>query len=180
MSGHNKWSKIKRKKAVTDAEKSRLYAKHVAVIAMEARRANGDLSAPGLQNAIERARKDSVPKDNIERAVIKGSGLAGEAYTEVLYETFGPGGTAILITAITDNNNRTSNEIRHLLSKVGYTLGAPGSAVWAFTKTKTGYRPNNPLSLNDEAGEALASLIETLEEQAEVQDIYTTADDTSV
>lgn len=177
MSGHNKWSKIKRKKAVTDAEKSRIYAKHVALIAMEARRVNGDLSYPNLQNAIERARKDSVPKDNIERAVAKGSGVGGEAYLETLYETFGPGGVAILITAITDNNNRTSNEIRHLLNQSGYNLGAPGSAVWAFTKSTTGYTPNTTVNLNDADGEALARLIELIEEQAEVQDIYTTADD---
>lgn len=176
MSGHNKWSKIKRKKAVTDAEKSRVYTKHLAVIALEARKANGDLNAPGLANALVRAKKDSVPKDNIKKAITKGISTTGEAYTEVLYETFGPGGTAILITAVTDNNNRTSNEIKHLLTKAGYTLGAPNSALWAFTKTRAGYKPNSPVTLNKVDSAVLANLIKQLEDQAEVQEIYTTAD----
>ena len=89
---------------------------------------------------------------------------------------FGPGGAAILITAVTDNNNRTAPEIRSILTKSGYQLGAPGSAMWAFTKTEDGYLPSTPLELSDEDGQKLAELIEKLEEQEDVQDIYTTAD----
>lgn len=179
MSGHNKWSKIKHKKAASDAQKSRIFTKHAAIIAMESRKASGNVASPGLAAAIERAKADSMPKDNIERAVLKGKGADGTAMNEVLFETFGPGGAAILITAVTDNNNRTSQEVRHILSKAGYQLGAPGSAAWAFTKaTAGGYTPTVPASLSDADGEALANLIEALEEQADVQDIYTTADST--
>jgi len=176
MSGHNKWSKIKHKKAATDAQKSKIFSKHSMLISMEAKKANGDLSAPGLLAAIERAKKDSMPKDNIEKAVAKGSGSDGSALEEVLFEMFGPGGTAIIVTAVTDNNNRTAPEIRHILSKAGYQLGAPGSAVWAFTKTEAGYLPNTPVDLSDTDGEKLADLIEKLEEHDDVQEVYTTAD----
>lgn len=177
MSGHNKWSKIKHKKAATDAQKSKIFSKHASLIAMESRKAGGDLQSPGLAAAIERAKKDSMPKENIDRAVAKGGGSDAAALEEVMYETFGPGGTAILITAVTDNSNRTSPEIRHILSKAGYQLGAPGSASWAFTKTAAGYVPNNRVELSDVDGEKLATLIEALEEHDDVQDIYTTADD---
>lgn len=177
MSGHNKWSKIKHKKAVTDAVKSRVFSKHSALIAMESRKAGGDVNSPGLAAAIERAKKDSMPKDNIDRAVTKGSGAGGATLEEVLFEAFGPGGTAMIITAVTDNNNRTSQEIKHAFSKAGFQLGAQGTAMWAFTKTAEGYRPNTPTELSDTDGEKLADLIELLEEQEDVQDIYSSADD---
>lgn len=176
MSGHNKWSKIKHKKAAGDAQKSRLFTKHAAVIAMESRKAGGNLASPGLAAAITRAKADAMPKDNIDRAVAKGKGADGAALEAVLFETFGPGGVAILITALTDNNNRTSQEIRHLLTKAGYSLGAPGSAAWAFIKAEGVYTPTTPLTLSEGDGEALAELIEALEENDDVQDVFTTAD----
>lgn len=176
MSGHNKWSKIKHKKAASDAQKSKVFSKHAALIAMESRNAGGDVNSPSLAAAIERAKKDSMPKENIERAIAKGSGAGGAAIEEVVFEAFGPGGTAMIITAVTDNNNRTAPEIRHIFSKAGYELGTPGSAAWAFTKTATGFIPQSPIELSDSDGEKLATLIEALEEQDDVQDIYTTAD----
>jgi len=177
MSGHNKWSKIKHKKAASDAQKSRIFTKHAAIIAMESRKAGSNVASPGLAAAIERAKADSMPKENIERAVSKGKGTDSAALNEVLFETFGPGGVALLITAVTDNNNRTSQEVKHILNKAGYPLGVPGSAAWAFTKSpQGGYTPTLPISLSDTDGEVLANLIEALEEQADVQDIYTTAD----
>lgn len=176
MSGHNKWSKIKHKKAATDAVKSRIFSKHSALIAMESRKAKGDVNSPGLAAAILRAKQDSMPKDNIDRAVAKGAGSSGEALQEVTFEAFGPGGVAMIITAVTDNNNRTSQEIRHIFSKAGFALGTPGTAAWAFIKTADGYVPQNPLELSDNDGEKLAELIEALEEQDDVQDIFTTAD----
>ncbi len=176
MSGHNKWSKIKHKKAATDAQKSKIFSKHAAVIAMESRRAGGNLTSPGLVAVIERAKKDSMPKENIDRAVAKGAGVGGAAFEEVVFEAFGPGGVGMIITAVTDNNNRTSPEIRHIFTKTGYSLGAPGTAMWAFTKTVDGYVPQNPIEINDTDGEALANLIEALEEHDDVQEIYTTAD----
>jgi YebC/PmpR family DNA-binding regulatory protein len=177
MSGHNKWSKIKHKKAATDSQKSRVFSKHSSLISMESRLCGGDVNSPGLFAAIERAKRDSMPKENIERAVAKGKGNDGAQLHEVLFETYGPGGVAMLITAVTDNNNRTSQEIKHTLSHLGYQLGGPGSASWAFTKKDHIYAPNTPLALSDEDGEQLAHLIEALEEQADVHDIFTTADE---
>ena len=176
MSGHNKWSKIKHKKAAGDAEKSKIFTKPTALIAMDSRKANGNLTSPSLAAAIERAKKDSMPKENIDRAVAKGSGSDGAKLEEVMYEAFGPGGVAMIITAVTDNNNRTAPEIRHIFTKAGLQLGTPGSAAWAFTKTADGYVPLNPTELSDEDGEKLANLIEALEENDDVQDVYTTAD----
>lgn len=176
MSGHNKWSKIKHKKAATDAQKSKTFSKHAALIAMESRKAHGDTSSPGLLAAIERAKKDSMPRENIDRAVAKGGGAEGALLTEVLYETYGPSGVAILITAVTDNSNRTTPEIKHILAKQGYQLGTTGSSVWAFRKTVEGYVPNSTIDLSETDGEKLATLIDSLESHDDVQDIFTTAD----
>ena len=169
-------SQIKHAKAKTDGQKSKVFSKHALNITMESRKAAGNLASPGLIAAIERAKKDSMPKENIDRAVAKGSGADGSALSEVLYETYGPGGVAMLITAVTDNPNRTTPEIKHVLSKLGYQLGSAGSSAWAFTKTQEGYTPNMPMNLVDEDGEKLATLIEALEEHDDVQDIFTTAD----
>lgn len=157
-----------------------MFSKHSTLITMESRRAHGDVTSPSLAAAIMRAKQDSMPKDNIDRAVAKGSGAGGTALTEVLFEAFGPGGVALLITAVTDNNNRTSQEIRTIFTKAGFALGAPGSAVWAFTKTTSGYTPSLPATLSDEDGEKLALLIDTLESNDDVHDVYTTADETDL
>jgi transcriptional/translational regulatory protein YebC/TACO1 len=176
MSGHNKWSKIKHKKGATDGLRSRLFSKHSMFITMEVKKTGGDATSAGVLAAVERAKKDSMPKDNIDRAIAKGSGAGSAALVEVIFEFFGPGGVAIIITAVTDNNNRTAPEIKHILHKAGLALGAPGSAMWAFTKTVDGYVPQNPLEPSDADGEKLATLIEALEDQADVQEIFTTAD----
>ncbi len=177
MSGHNKWSQIKRQKEKTDGQKSRVFSKHARVITMESRQAGGNLNSPGLSAAIERAKKDSMPKENIDRAVAKGKDITGDALQEIIFEAFGPGGAALLIVTVTDNNNRTSPEIKHIFTKAGYQIGSPGSAAWAFTKTDEGYIPTSPLQLNDVDGEKLATLIELLLEQDDVQDVYSTADE---
>ncbi len=117
-----------------------------------------------------------MPKENIDRAVAKGAGTDGAKFEAVTYEAFGPGGVAMIITAVTDNNNRTAPEIRHLFTKAGLALGTPGSAMWAFTKTADGYVPQNPTDLSQEDGEKLATLIDALLEQDDVQDVYTSAD----
>jgi len=176
MSGHNKWSKIKHKKAATDAQKSKIFSKHAALITMEARKAGGDANSAGVLAAIERAKKDSMPKDNIERAISKGSGVGAAALEQILFEGYGPGGVALLIEVVTDNNNRTAPEIRHIFTKAGLDLGTPGSAMWAFTKTADGYIPNTPLEIDDETGEKLADFIEKLEDQDDVITVYSTAD----
>ena len=146
------------------------------LIAMESRQAGGDVSSPQLAAAITRAKKDSMPKENIERAVAKGAGTDGNALEEIMFEGYGPGGVALLIQTVTDNNNRTAPLIRHVFSKAGLELGSPGSAAWAFTKTADGYTPNTPMDLDDETGEKLANFIEHLEEEDDVVNVYTTAD----
>ena len=176
MSGHNKWSKIKHKKAATDAAKSKVFSKHSALITMEVKKAGGDPNASNVVAAVERAKKDSMPKDNIEKALAKGSGAGAAAMEEIMYEGYGPGGVPLLIMTVTDNNNRTAPEIRHIFSKSGLELGTPGSAAWAFTKTAEGYVPNTPMELDDTTGEKLAEFIEKLEEQDDVTDVYTGAD----
>ncbi len=176
MSGHNKWSKIKHKKGATDSARSKVFSKHSMLIAMESRDANGDVNSPKLAAAIVRAKKDSMPKDNIERAVTKGAGNDGAKLEEIMFEGYGPGGVALMIQTVTDNNNRTAPLIRHVFSKAGFELGSPGSASWAFTKTDDGYAPINPTDIDDQTGEKLANLIDKLEEEDDVTNVYTTAD----
>ncbi len=176
MSGHNKWSKIKHKKGATDAQRSKIFSKHSTLITMEVKKSGGDTSSASVLALIDRAKKDSMPKDVIERALAKGSGAGGSALEEVMFEGYGPGGVALLIEAVTDNNNRTAPEIRHIFSKAGLELGAPGSATWAFSKIDQGYIPNTPMELDDATGEKLAEFVEKLEEQDDVTNVYSTAD----
>lgn len=176
MAGHSKWAQIKRKKAVTDAARSREFGKFANLITSESKKANGDTQSPGLRTVIERARAINMPKDNIDRAVKKGTDASTRAMELVLFETYGPGGTAVIIEGLTDNNNRTAPEIRHLLSKHGCELAAPGSAAWAFTKTSDGYEPNSTVELSDTDTEKLAELVEALDEHDDVQRVYTTAE----
>jgi YebC/PmpR family DNA-binding regulatory protein len=137
MSGHSKWHSIKHKKAVVDARRGQQFTKLARAITVAAREGGGDPegnSALGL--AIQKARDASMPKDNIERAIAKGTGEGadGERIETVLYEGYGPGGVALLIEALTDNRNRTGSEIRHLLSRNGGNLGEPGSVSYLFDK----------------------------------------------
>jgi YebC/PmpR family DNA-binding regulatory protein len=176
MSGHNKWSKIKHKKGATDAQRSKVFSKHSDLITMEVKKCGGNTTSASVLACVERAKKDSMPKDNIERALQKGTGAGSTDMEEVMYEGFGPGGVALLIEAVTDNNNRTAPEIRHIFSKAGLELGAPGSAMWAFTKDADGYVPNMPIELDDDTGEKLSTLLESLEDQDDVVNVYTTAD----
>lgn len=177
MSGHNKWSKIKHKKAATDAQKSKIYSKLVRLIQAESRRCGGDITDPRLQTAIEIAKKENMPKDNIERAVKRGAG--GDAGNEehVIYETYGPGGVAVVIEALTDNRNRTAPELRHLLSGLGYELANPGSATWAFSKEGAEWKPETTIPLPDQDQEKLEELLEALENHDDVQKIYTNLQD---
>ncbi|HET8581515.1 MAG TPA: YebC/PmpR family DNA-binding transcriptional regulator [Candidatus Paceibacterota bacterium] len=176
MSGHNKWSQIKRQKGVTDAAKSKVFGKYARLIAIESKRANGNVNDSALRAVIERAKAENMPKDNIERAVAKGTAADSVALESVVYETYGPGGVAIIIDAVTDNRNRTAQEIKHLLSKNGCELAAPGSAAWAFTKTADGYEPTSTVPISEADGEKLSLLIEVLDENDDVQNVYTNAE----
>ncbi len=137
MSGHSKWASIKHKKAVVDARRGQHFTKLARAISVAAREGGGDPTGnSGLALAIQKARDASMPKDNIERAIAKGTGEGADAdqIETVLYEGYGPGGVALLIEALTDNRNRTGAEMRHVLSKHGGNLGEPGSVAYLFDK----------------------------------------------
>lgn len=177
MSGHSKWSQIKRQKGITDAAKSKTFSRFARLITIESKKAAGNLSSPGLATAIERAKAANMPKDNIERAVAKGTSKDAGELEHVMYEWYGPGGTALIIEALTDNKNRTTAEIKHLISKAGYELGTPGSALWAFTKSGNGTLiPNEPLmDLSEEDETALSSIFDQLDDHDDVQRVFTNA-----
>ena len=136
MSGHSKWSSIKHKKAATDAKRGKIFTKLIKEITVAARMGGGDAEAnPRLRAAILAAKSENMPKDNIERAIKKGTGeLEGVNYEETIYEGYGPGGAAVLVESLTDNKNRTVADIRHIFSKSGGNLGANGCVAWMFTK----------------------------------------------
>lgn len=136
MSGHSKWSTIKHKKAAKDAKKGKLFTKLIKEITVAARMGGGDINSnPRLRTAVAAAKSASMPNDNIERAVKKGTGeLEGVSYEEIQYEGYGPGGAAILAQVVTDNKNRTVSEIRRLFSKHGGNLGESGCVAWMFDK----------------------------------------------
>jgi YebC/PmpR family DNA-binding regulatory protein len=137
MAGHSKWASIKHKKKAVDAKRGALFTKLTRAITVAARDGGGDPEGnPALALAIQKARDASMPKDNIERAIAKGTGADSDAdaFETVLYEGYGPGGVAILVEALTDNRNRTGSEVRHAFTKHGGNLGEPGSVGWIFEK----------------------------------------------
>ncbi len=173
MAGHSKWAKLKHTKGKTDAQKAKLFSKHVRIIGVEIKKAKGDKNAAGVRNAVERALADNMPKDNIERALTKNDGVELESVT---YEAYGPGGTALVIEAMTDNRNRTVQELKHLLSLHGGTLANPGAAMWAFTKNAEGVlEPMSPIELTDEDNQKMADLAEALDEHDDVNEIFSSA-----
>ena len=141
MSGHSKWASIKHKKAIVDSRRGQQFTKLTRAITVAARDGGGDPDGnPALELAIRKAKEASMPKDNIERAIAKGTGTGadGEAALEtVLYEGYGPGGVALLVEAVTDNRNRTGADVRHAFSKHGGSLGEPGSVAYLFDKRGT-------------------------------------------
>ena len=136
MAGHSKWSTIKRKKGAADAKRGKIFTKLIREISTAARLGGGDPDAnPRLRLAIDKGRAANMPKDNIERAIQKGIGGGDDAaFEEVVYEGYGPGGTAILVSALTDNRNRTVGEVRHVFTKAGGNMGEPGSVAYLFEK----------------------------------------------
>ncbi len=176
MSGHSKWSQIKHQKSATDAAKSRIFARHARLIAFESKKAKGNLSDPSLSVAIARAKATNMPKDNIERAIAKGIAKDSGVLEHIIYEAYVPGGGAIIIDALTDNKNRTTQEIKHLLSLNRVELAGLGAASWAFTKTGGGYVPNEPLiGIAGADEERLSVILETLDEHCDVQRVFTNA-----
>ena len=137
MSGHSKWASIKHKKAIVDSRRGKLFTKLGRAITTAARDGGGDIDGnPSLALAVQKAKDASMPKDNIERAIAKGTGAGADAdaLENVLYEGYGPGGVAMLVEALTDNRNRTGADVRHAFTKHGGSLGEPGSVAYLFEK----------------------------------------------
>lgn len=178
MSGHNKWAQIKHKKAITDAKKSKIFSKLVRFISVEARLSGGK-DSPGLRAAIEKAKKVNMPAENIDRAVKKASEPTA-AMENILYEAYGPGGAGILIETLTESRNRTAQEIKHILSRNGFALGGIGSVTWAFQKEISPeglvWKPTTAVPLSDADLALLDKLVEELEEDDDVQEVFTNAE----
>ncbi len=136
MSGHNKWSSIKHRKGAQDKKRGKIFTKLIKEITIAARMGGGELeSNPRLRSAVLAAKAENMPKDNIERAIKKGTGeLEGASYEEIVYEGYGPGGAAVMVESLTDNKNRTVAEVRHLFSKSGGNLGDSGCVGYLFDK----------------------------------------------
>lgn len=136
MSGHSKWATIKRKKGAADAKRGQLFSKLSRAIIMAAKEGGPDPDGnSALANAIQKARDNSMPKDNIERAIQRGAGAGeGDAYEAISYEGYGPGGVAVICSILTDNRNRTASDLRHIFTKNGGSLATPGSVAWQFDR----------------------------------------------
>ena len=137
MSGHSKWSSIKHKKGAADAKRGKLFSKLARAIIVAAKEGGGDAANNlALQNAIEKAKSYSMPKDNIERAIAKGAGsdADGAAFETIVYEGYGPEGVAVIAEALTDNKNRTASDVRHIFAKFGGNLGSSGAVAWQFER----------------------------------------------
>lgn len=175
MSGHNKWSKIKHQKGASDAAKSKIFGKLVRFITVEAKKAKGNLASPGLAAAIKKAKESNMPNDTIDRAIKKATTDNSAAMENITYEAYGPGGCALIIEALTDNRNKASQEIKHILSKFGSSLAGIGAASWAFTKENGEWIAQTTVQITEEDGAQLQELVGEIEENDEVQDVYTNA-----
>ncbi|HZD39115.1 MAG TPA: YebC/PmpR family DNA-binding transcriptional regulator [Terriglobales bacterium] len=179
MSGHSKWSTIKHKKAAKDAKKGRLFTRLIKEITVAARMGGGDIGAnPRLRTAVAAAKAASMPNDNIDRAIKKGTGeLEGVSYEEVQYEGYGPGGAAILAQVLTDNKNRTVSEIRRLFSKHGGSLGESGCVAWMFDKKGLITVEKSQIEEERLLGIVLEAGAEDVHEEEEVFEVVTQPED---
>lgn len=173
MSGHNKWSKIKHKKAAGDAQKSKIFSKLSRLITTEVKKAGGDRENSSVRKVIEQAKSVNMPNDNIERAIKRALESGTREMESVVYETYGPEGVAIIIEGLTDNRNRAAAEVKSILSKHEVELAQPGSALWAFTKTNNGYETISPIKVSEEASKKISKILNDLEENEDIQTIYT-------
>ena len=173
MSGHNHWSQVKNKKGAADQKRGNLFGKLLKVISIAAKTAPNPESNPRLKSAIEKAKENNVPQENIERAINKAS--EEKNLEDVIIEAYGPEGVAIIIEAITDNTNRTINEIRHILDLQGAKMANPGSVLWSFDKTETGWQPKFKQPISQNTTDKVSQITEALEEHDDVQRITTNA-----
>ncbi len=177
MSGHSKWAQIKYKKGATDAKRGKIFSKISRIITIAAKEAGADPKINfKLAAAIEEARKANMPNDNIGRAVKRATEKESAELKEVIYEAYGPGGSALVITAITDNSNRTTNEIKHLLLERGAKLGVEGSAMWAFDKIGKDFIAKFPMALSENDSKKFEDLLSVLDDHDDVQEVYSNAE----
>src|SRR3989344_3193295 len=173
MAGHNKWAQIKYKKAASDAKKGKLFSKLARVITIATKELGSDPKMnPKLATAIEDAKATNMPNDNIDRAIGRAKNKDASLLKEVVYEAYGPAGSALIVTAITDNSNRTTNEIKHILSEQDTKLGEQGSALWAFEVKNREYIAKFPVTLSNEDNKKMETLLEALDNQDDVQEVY--------
>ena len=179
MSGHSKWSTIKRKKGAADAKRGKIFTKLIREISTATRIAGGDLdSNPRLRLVVDKAKAANMPKDNIERAIQKGLGnVEGAGYEEGLYEGYGPGGVAILLETLSDNKNRTVGEVRHTLTKHGGSLGSSGSVAYLFQKKGVVTFASDQLDVDALMELALESGAEDVVESEDSVDVLSSAAD---
>jgi len=181
MSGHNKWSSIKHKKAREDAKRGKIFTKLIREITVAAREGGGDVEGnPRLRAAVQTAKTANMPADNIKRAIQRGTGeLPGVSYEAISYEGYGPGGVAVMVEVLTDNRNRTTAEIRHLFSKHGGNLGENGCVAWVFTRKGLLRIPREGGPDEDRLMEAaLEAGVDDLDtEDPEYYSVYTAPDD---
>lgn len=174
MSGHNRWSQIKQKKGVADQKRGQLFSKLSEAISMAARKGSDPDKNLELRNAIEQARKFDLPKGNIERAVNKMTDKSAASLEELVIEAVNSAGVNLIITAITNNKNRTMAKVKKILTNHEVKMAQPGSVRWAFDKTGTEFSPKYPLEITDEITKnKLEKLLEELDDQEEIQEIYT-------
>jgi len=171
MSGHSKWANIKRKKEVTDSKRSKIFSKISRLISVAARNGGDPDSNAPLRLAMEKAREARMPKENIDKAIQKGSGQGGAGtFVESIYEGFGPNGEAFYIMALTDNKNRTVAEIRNIFSKFGGSLGGAGSTAYIFADPEN---PSYTLEVDDKSQAAtLEHLLDELDDHDDIQDVF--------
>ena len=175
MSGHNKWSKIKHKKAATDSARSKVFSKYSKLIQVSIKGAGGDANSASVLSVIESAKKENVPKDVIDRAIKKATGADAANLQEVLYEGYGPGGVGMLIKAVTDNTNRTVTEVKTIFTKNGGSFASTGAVSWGFTMDEErNWAPNEgtEIQLSEADEEKLEKLIELFEESDDITDVY--------
>lgn len=171
MSGHNKWSQIKTQKGAADVKRGQVFSKLLKAISVAAKTEPNLQFNPRLRSAMEKAKENNVPQENIDRAIKKAS--EEKNLLELIIEAYGPEGSAIIIEGITDNSNRTISEIKHLLTDSGGKMANPGSVLWGFEKTTDGWKSKFPQSISPENKNKLGELIAALEEREDVQKITT-------
>lgn len=174
MAGHNKWTQIKRQKGASDAKRSQLFSKLSRMISSQVKVANGDRNALLVRQAIEKAKAADMPVDTIERAISKAT--ESKEMESITYEAYGPGGAGMIIEVLTDSRNRAAQEVRHILTKNGFALGAIGSVMWAFQKENGELAPTTTVPLSEEDSNSLSALIDELENNEDVQEVITNAE----